>query len=1117
MQKNPSKDNYTLLIDKLDQFIRKYYVNQLIKGSLYSLAIILVSFLFIALAEYNFFFSSFVRKLIFYSFIFTSISAIGFFVLQPLFKIYKLGKIINHEQAAQIIGNHFSNVEDKLLNILQLKTASTSLQDASLIQASIEQKSLELKPVPFTSAINLSENKNYLKFALPPFLILLLLLFIKPNIIKDSTDRLVRNNIQFERPMPFQFLIEVDSLKAIQFSDFKVNIKLEGEDLPSEVYIVKNNIKTKAQKLNNSNYAYVFTNLQNDVGFLIEGGGFKSRQYKLEVLAKPILTDFSISITYPNYLDRKQEVIKNSGDITVPFGSAVNWKFDTKATDKIFMEFSDTLIALNSDKKNQFYLNKILKNSDLYKVKIINKSTSLVDSSEFSISVIPDEYPQISVQEYQDSINQDIFYYIGEISDDYGLTALNFNYRIEREGEQGNNQKYETINIPFSKGVVSEFNYYWNINQFKLRPGDRIDYFFQIWDNDGVNGRKSSRSKWMSKSIPSADEMQDESKQELETIKEDLAKTIERSKDANKEAKDIQEKLFEKKELSWDDKKKIEDFLQEQKDIENSINSLEQKLQKNMDKQSKFKEVNPEIKKKQDQLQKLFDEILDEETKALMEKLEKMMEELSKDKAMEMMKEMELSDEQLEKELDRMLELLKKLEFEQKLDETISKLDELSKEQEELAEQTENKEATNEDLKEKQDKLNEKFDKLKDDLDALQKMSDDLNKEALEELDDLADDTADELQDASEELDNNNNKKAGEKQKQGAQQMQEMAKSLKGMKSQMDMEEMMEDMASLRRLLENLVKLSFAQEDLLEEFKTTTINTPKYLSLIQDQFKLEDDFKVVEDSLFALAKRVFEIESFITDEVASIKRNLSKSVELLAERKTNQSLVNQQYSMTGFNNLALMLSEVMEQMQQSMAQQMEGNQMCQNPGNKPGSKPGKIPGLKQLQQQLNDQISQMSEMMKEGSSPKGKEGMSQKMAEMAAKQQQIRKALEEINNSDNKDGKGSLGNLKEVMDQMDKTETDLVNKELTEEMIKRQQEIMVRLLEAENAEKQRDEKEERLSNTADQFVNETPPSLEEYLKKKEASLDYYKALPPVLKPYYRKIAEKYFRNVSINE
>jgi uncharacterized membrane protein len=194
---------------------------------------------------------------------------------------------------------------------------------------------------------------------------------------------------------------------------------------------------------------------------------------------------------------------------------------------------------------------------------------------------------------------------------------------------------------------------------------------------------------------------------------------------------------------------------------------------------------------------------------------------------------------------------------------------------------------------------------------------------------------------------------------------------------------------------------------------------------------------------------------------------------------------------------------------------MKGDQMCENPGNKPGSKPGKIPSLKQLQQQLSDQISEMSEM-------KGKEGSGQnlgeskKLAEMAAKQQAIRQALEKINQDDNKDGNGSLGNLQELIDKMNKTESDLVNKQITNDLLKRQQEIMTRLLEAENAEKERDEKEERESVAAKQFENILPPSLEEYLKKQKQSVALYKNIPPKLKPYYRMISEKYVQNVFNN-
>ena len=42
------QDNYRLLIEKLDAFIRKYYVNKLIRGALYSVGTILGLFLIAA-------------------------------------------------------------------------------------------------------------------------------------------------------------------------------------------------------------------------------------------------------------------------------------------------------------------------------------------------------------------------------------------------------------------------------------------------------------------------------------------------------------------------------------------------------------------------------------------------------------------------------------------------------------------------------------------------------------------------------------------------------------------------------------------------------------------------------------------------------------------------------------------------------------------------------------------------------------------------------------------------------------------------------------------------------------------------------------------------------------
>ena len=99
-----SNSNYHILIQKLDEFIRKFYLNQLIRGVLFTAAILVSAYLLFSFLEYRFYFSTSVRKVLFYSFL----GGAGFLlwnnIITPLLKYNRLGKTINHKTAASITG-----------------------------------------------------------------------------------------------------------------------------------------------------------------------------------------------------------------------------------------------------------------------------------------------------------------------------------------------------------------------------------------------------------------------------------------------------------------------------------------------------------------------------------------------------------------------------------------------------------------------------------------------------------------------------------------------------------------------------------------------------------------------------------------------------------------------------------------------------------------------------------------------------------------------------------------------------------------------------------------------------------------------------------------------------
>ena len=1118
-----SRGNYDLLIEKLDRFIRKYYINQMIRGFLYAAALILVCFLSFSVLEHFFYFDTGVRKLFFFSFIGISAFASFFWICIPVLNYFKLGQSISHEQAASIIGEHFSGIKDKLLNVLQLKKQNTSSSSAELIEASINQKTEEIKLVPFRAAIDLGKNRQYLKYALPPFLILVFLLFAAPSIIKDSTHRIINNDTKFEKAAPFHFNLISDKLKVVQYDDYILTINTQGSAIPNEVFIDVDNFQYRLEKINNNEFQYVFKNVQKDTPFKLFSGIVNSEDFMLDVLEKPNILDFNLSLDYPGYTGRSDERIENIGDIVAPEGTKVNWTFKADHTDSLFVKFGNSKAPKTAKKSsaNAFDFSRKLRKDELYQVFVTNQAVPLGDSIIYSINVVPDQHPSISVEKFQDSLEVGLMYFIGKASDDYGLRSLSFNYTISHE--DGSNDPLKSLKLQDPKANSISFDHTLDVKDLNLQPGDNLTFYFETFDNDGVNGSKSARTNPMVFEKPSIDELKKEEDLNEEQIKDDLKESLKDLKKIREEFKKLREKLLQEKELDWQNKKELEKLLEEQKEMQKKLEKAKEKFEENIKKQEEIQKPKEEILEKQEKLQEMFEEVLNPETQELMEKIQEMLEELNKDEALEMMEEMEMDDKEMEKEMDRLMELFKQLEMEKEIKEQIEKLEELAEKQEELSEETKKEEKPQEELKKEQEKINEEFEDIKEKIEELEEKNEELTppKDLGDDNEEQMEDIQEELDDSKESLEKEENSKASDSQKKASEKMKSMAGNLQSSMEAGEMEQMEEDMQALRQLLENLVDLSFDQEDLYDNLdKTKNINTPYYVDLVQEQFKLKDDFKLISDSLFTLSKRVEQIETFVTEKVFEVEESLGESLELLEERQKPRASEEQRVTIKNVNDLALMLSESMNQMQQQMSGMMPGSQMCKKPGGQGPGKSGKVPSdkISEGQGELNKGLKKMMEEMKKGGKDgkggkNGEGGMSKEFAKAAARQAALRKALEELHQEQKEQGNGSQ-EMQKLIDQMDKTEIDLVNKRLNNETLNRQQDILTRLLKAEKADRQREYENKRKAERTTEKKREFPPSLQEYLKKREAEVEIYKAISPDLRPYYKVLVDKYYQSLK---
>ncbi len=1108
--------SYDILIQKLDSFIRKFYKNQLIKGLILTLSTTLLLFLVIATAEYFGRFGSAFRAILFWAFTVFTAYVLSRYIFKPLLSLYHIGKIISHEQAANIIGKHFPEVKDKLLNVLQLKSMAGSQND--LVVASINQKSNELSPVPFSNAISFSANKRYLKYALPSLLIIVVLLISgNARVLREGSNRIVGYSNTYEIPAPFTFVIENEDLSVLQHEDFTVEVKIDGEQIPNNAFIEIDGVKYKMQDESKMVFNHTLHNVQKATTFRFFADGFYSKPYELKALPNPVILGFSVKLDYPAYTAKKDETVENTGDITIPEGTEVSWNFNTKNTEELFIQFPDTGFAAHQAATNAFDYSTRFKNDLRYYVTTKNKFVNGKDTVAYLVRVIKDQYPSIEVEEQRDSLDSKRIFFRGLTKDDYGFKSLTFNYKKQNTEE--------LISIPLSingNSTVEQFFHYWDVSQLGVEAGDQIEYYFEVLDNDGVNGSKSTRTQTKIFKAPTLKELEQKAEQSNQQLKADMKESMSMVDDLEKELEDIRKKLLEKKELSWEDKKRVEDILKKQKELQKKLNEIKKNTKEKNKEQSDYKKVDQEILDKQRQLEELFDKVMTDEMKELYKELEEMMKELDKDKLQEKLEEIKLSNEDIKKELDRNLELFKQLEFEQKLEETIEKLDELKEKQEKLAEETEKGDKDSEELKKEQDELNKEFEDIKKDLDDLEKKNSELEKpEDMESTEKEEQEISEEMQESSEQLEKKKKKKAKESQQDAAEKMEEMSEKMKSMQMSMSSESQEEDMDALRQILENLVRLSIDQEQLMKDLSETNKNNPKYTQLTREQNNLSDDAKIIEDSLFALSKRVAQIEPFINREMNLINDNMDKAIKQLAERNTPEANSRQQYVMTSSNNLALMLSEVLDQMQKEMSNMMKGNQQCNKPGS--NSKPS-MSNMRKMQESLNKQMKDMKGKSKGGKKPGGKgggKGQSKELAKMAAQQEAIRQQIQQMadefqkgGNKDGEKGEGGMGTMGDAIEQMEQVEQDIVNDNITPETLRRQEEILTRLLEAENAERERDKDEKRKSNEAIEQQATPPSDFEEYYKQKQKEAELLKTVPPALQPFYKNKVNEYFNSTN---
>ncbi|MBF7092777.1 hypothetical protein IUY40_14670 [Flavobacterium sp. ALJ2] len=1064
------------IYQKLEDFIKKYYTNELIRGLLLFTGFGLLYFLFTIFIEYFLWLKPLGRTLLFCAFVCVEVFLLFRFIMFPLFKLFKIQKGIDYKEASAIIGNHFSEVNDKLTNFLQLSSSTNEIEKSELMLASIEQKANSLQLIPFSNAINFSANKKYLPLALIPILFFFVF-YISGNsgILSQSLNRVVHFNAAFLPPAPFKFVILNSNLQTEQNKDFILQVQSEGNVIPENVMIHIENESYFMESTKPGVFEFKIEKPNSNVEFYVEANQVTSPSYELKVITVPSIANFEMQLNYPSYLNKKSETISGTGNAILPEGTRVTWKMNTKSTQNVDWKDGSSLIPFVKV-DNSFILSKNISQNTEYQILTSNNKVKNYEKLNYQLSIIKDQFPTINVSVAPDSLKLGKDYMLGQLSDDYGLSKLQIVYY---ERNKPNTAKRGTIAV--KNNVFDQFVFSFPSN-LPVEQGVSYEYYFEVFDNDAPHNFKSAKSSVFSDRVATNEELHELDLEQQNSNINALSKSLKSQDKQISELEKLQKVGKQKNNLEFNDQQKINDFIKRQKQQDQMMKDFAEKMNQNLDKfkTEKKDQTIEDLQKRLDNADKDL-----EKNKKLMDELKDLNDKIKSDELFDKIDKFKQISKNQSKNLEQLVELTKRYYVAKKAEQLKDKLDKLADKQEQLS----NKDKDN--TVDKQDEINKAFDQLQKDLKDLKdenktlktpiELPSDANKEK---------DIDNDLKKASDELKKNNSAGAKPKQKNAAKKMKEMAQKMQESMQSSEQEQLEEDVIMLRQILDNLLAFSLAEEAVMLQFRSIKTGSSVFNKNIKIQQNLKLQFKHIDDSLFALSLRNPKIAEDVTKEIGNVQYNMDKALETLTDVEIRKGVSHQQYAISSANKLADFLSDLLNNMQMSMASPGSGKP-------KPGQGEGmQLPDIMKKQEglgkKMKDGMDKGKEQGKNGKDPKqsGKgssgengddgEGNAQEIMEIYKEQVLLREALQK------ELAKQGLGpNGQKALDQMKQLEKQLLNKGFKNENLQRILNIQQELLKLDTAVQEQGQENKRQSETnRKEFNNQSnalPASLSDYL------------------------------------
>lgn len=958
------------------------------------------------------------------------------------------------------IEEKYPALKDKLVPALELflkfksdkKKQSIEGYSQDLIDAAISQTTQKIK------GLNLTKNINYRKTRFASFAFIMLLL------VFCSIPIFSRNHFNLAWQVAFNpkhIPIKIDITPGNIYVDKDDTLTI-GYQITSAIKTVRPILYAKGRKFSSSvlsNHTNITADKEFDYYLVLRSRLgipiIKSPKYHIG-LNRPIeITDLIFTYHYPSYTHFEPNQSRSS---------------DVKAINGTYVEFTGSAsIPLSSASRNSFTSSQALSvksnefkggftitNPDSFEVILNGENHRQGKSQKFYITPSADEVPfvRIFLPGQDIDIPASMKVLVGMYGlDDFGLTRFDLYYTNPTTGET-----VKTFIKSVANTAEDTLLYLWDLTKLNLLPGEAINYFGVVHDNDAMAGYKAARSEIYSLRFPTLTEIYDQSNQTNQSTQEQLTPIAGAQNQLQKELDKVSEHLQQFRSMDWEEKSKVNEILTKQNELMSEINTIQKEINNTISNMYSSLMLDKETLDHLREISDIMSQILPEELKQRLAELQKQMQEKNPDisKALENFK---MSSEQMKDALKRALELLKNIQKQEQLNNLARKAEEIYKQQSELNPRMEGEKL--EKLVSPQDRIGDETKDLQNEIDSLGSNFDDSMAQAelakiAQELSNMQ--LSNQASNISKSMQQNNRPQSKKSAAELLKDLQALKDQLRALadKFKQNQNEMLSD--KLLKIANDLTDVSQEQQ----QIKPNTESKTDLSQLVIRQKKLSEASTTIAETLAVWSEKSLYVSPKWTEEIAKASNLMDTSAQILEDAVHNNmidlSVVQnfQQDATSQINQVALQILYLTLQ------------------GQKSGGMTGGIESLMQaLSQMTADQMSlgqQMGGMipmpMPGGLTP---EQMSQ-LGRLLSMQSQLRSQLQQLM-QEMQSGKygqlpGMTGNIEGALEDMKQIEKDLAEQNVKRQTVERQEQTINKLLDAQRSIRQKEYSEKRESEVA---------------------------------------------------